>query len=91
MFYQHFLNLVQLPSLNEWRAKVRNWEILEMAGDAIDGTSMEIYKSLIETRKLYLSGHRHFHCIHTKVVIDNLGNICYIDSGFLGNQNDAKQ
>ncbi|CAG2254071.1 unnamed protein product [Mytilus edulis] len=68
-----------------------NWEKLPMAVGAIDGTSTEIYRPLVEPQELYYSGHRHFHCVHTQVVIDNLGKICYIDAGFVGHQNDAQQ
>jgi hypothetical protein len=32
-----------------------------------------------------------FHAIHTQVVIDNAGYICYAEARFLGHQNDAKQ
>lgn len=60
---------------------------LPVAEDATDGITTEIYRSLIEPQKLYFSGHRHFHCIHTRVVVENLGKI-YIDSGFLGHQKD---
>jgi hypothetical protein len=41
--------------------------------------------------QLYFSGHRHFHAIHTQVIIDNAGYICYAEARFLGHQNDAKQ
>jgi hypothetical protein len=37
-----------------------------------------------------INGHRHFHVIHTQVVVDNTGKICHIQSGFLGHQNDAQ-
>jgi hypothetical protein len=45
----------------------------------------------IELQELYFSGHRHFHAIHTQVIIDNAGYICYAEARFLGHQNDAKQ
>ncbi|VDI60819.1 Hypothetical predicted protein [Mytilus galloprovincialis] len=70
---------------------MENWEKLPMAVGAIDGTLTEIYRPLVELQELYYSGHRHFHCVHTQVVIDYLGKICYIDAGFLGYQNDAQQ
>jgi hypothetical protein len=31
------------------------------------------------------------HAIHTQVVIDNAGYICYVEARFLGHQNDTKQ
>ncbi|VDI61573.1 Hypothetical predicted protein [Mytilus galloprovincialis] len=62
-----------------------------MAVGAIDGTSTEIYRPLVEPQELYYSGHRHFHCVHNQVVNDNLGKICYIDAGVLRHQKDAQQ
>jgi hypothetical protein len=50
---------------------------LESAVGLIDSTSTEIYHPQIEPQELYFSGHRHFHAIHTQVVIDNVGYICY--------------
>ena len=43
------------------------------------------------TRTIFFSGHQHFHAIHTQVIIDNAGYICYAEARFLGHQNDAKQ
>ena len=51
-------------------------------------TSTEICLSQIELQELYFSGHRHFHAIHTQVIIDNAGCICYAEARF---KNDAKQ
>ncbi|VDI75488.1 Hypothetical predicted protein [Mytilus galloprovincialis] len=70
---------------------MENWEKLPMAVGAIDGTLTEIYRPLVEPQELYYSGRRHFHCVHTQVVIDYLGKICYINAGFLGYQNDTQQ
>ncbi|XP_071150488.1 melanopsin-A-like [Mytilus edulis] len=36
-------------------------------------------------------GHRNYHAIHTQVIVDNEGSICYVESGYLGNQNEAQQ
>jgi hypothetical protein len=54
-------------------------------------TSTEICLSQIELQELFFSEHRHFHAIHTQVIIDNAGYICYAEARFLGHQNDAKQ
>ena len=75
--------------INEQREERCPWTKLECAVGAIDGTSTEICLSQIELQKLYFSGHRHFHAIHTQVVIDNAGYICYAEARFLGRQNDA--
>ena len=88
---ERFSRFVQWPSLNEWGEKSGTWEKLPMAVGAIDGTSTEIYRPLNEPQELYFSGHRHFHSIHTQVVVDTSGKICHVESGFLGHQNDAQQ
>ena len=51
----------------------------------------EIYRPQTEPQEHSFSGHRHYHCIHTQVVINNKGEIYFIESGFLGHQNDAQQ
>ena len=66
---------VQWPTINKWREKRGSWAKLESAVGAIDGTSTEIYRLEIEPQKLYFSGHRHVHAIHTQIVIDNDGYI----------------
>ena len=91
VFHRAFGFYVQWPNLNEWREKRGIWPKLQAAVGAIDGTSIEIYRPQVEPQEIYFSGHRHFHAIHTQVVIDNTGTICYIESGFLGHQNDAQQ
>jgi hypothetical protein len=45
------------------------WQKLPFAVGAIDGTSTEI-----ESQEHYYSGNRHYHCIHTQVVITNDGD-----------------
>jgi len=82
---------VQWPTINEWREKQSSWTKLESAVGVIDSTSTEIYHPQIEPQELNFSGHRHFHAIHTQVVIENSGCICYAEARFLGHQNDAKQ
>jgi hypothetical protein len=44
----------------------------------------------MKTFEIHPCGHRHFHVIHTQVVVDNTGEICHIQSGFLGHHNDAQ-
>jgi hypothetical protein len=46
---------------------------------------------MIEPQQHYYSGHRHYHAIHSQVVIDNTGEIRHIECGFLGHQHDAQQ
>ena len=51
---------------------------------AIDRTSHKIERPTAIPQRPFYSGHRHFHCFHTVVIVDNTGNICYIHSGFTG-------
>lgn len=44
---------------------------------------------LPELQRQYYSGHRHYHCVHTQVVIDNNKKIVHVESGFRGHNNDA--
>jgi len=75
---EHF---VQWPTINEQREKRCSWTKLESAVGVIDSTSTEIYHPQIESQELYFSGHLHY-AIHTQVVIDNAGYICYTESRF---------
>ena len=91
IFEEYFGSFVRWPTLNEWLELRGEWQKLPLVIGAIDGTSSEIYRPQTEPQEHYFSGHRHYHCIHTQVVINNKGEICFIESGFLGHQNDAQQ
>ena len=82
---------MQWPTLAKWTEIIGNWNKLLVTVGAIDGTSSEIDRPKTNSQELYFSGHRHFHTIHTQVVVDNAGIICHIQSGFQGHQNDAEQ
>ena len=75
------------PTVAEWQVMRETWAKLPSAVGAIDGTSHRIYRPEVE----HYSGHRHFHCIHTHVVVDVHGTIRYIESGYQGHLNDAQQ
>jgi hypothetical protein len=66
-----------------------NWPDMPNVVGAIDGTSHAIQRPSAEPERLFYSGHRHYHCLHTQIIIDNNNNICYIHSGFLGHLNDS--
>ena len=82
---------VEWPTLNEWLSLRHGWPQLPNALGAIDGTSHPIYRPQNEPQEQFYSGHRHMHCIHTQVLVDNQNRIRLIRSGFLGHQNDAQQ
>jgi hypothetical protein len=80
--------LIRWPSMEEWDSLRDNWPELKGAVGCIDGTSHRINRPT-ENQGLFYSGHRHMHCIHTQVIIDNCKRIRYIKSSFLGHNNDA--
>ena len=67
-----------------------NWQEFPNVVGAIDATPHEIYRPLTEPQRLYYSGHRHYHCINTQIIIDNEGHIRFLQSGFLGRTHDAQ-
>jgi hypothetical protein len=81
---------IEWPTINEWQNLRWNWPKIVPAVGAIDGTSHEIYRPKINQQQ-YFSGHRHYHCLHSQIVIDNTGKIRHVETGFFGHQNDAQQ
>ena len=83
---------IEWPSMEEWRNLMNNWTDLHGIVGCIDGTSHAIYTCTCMpgdgTQRLYYSGHRKYHCIHSVVIIDNEKRIRYIHSGFRGHLND---
>ena len=57
------------PSRREWREMRRVWPELPDAVGAIDATSQKINQQLNENQADYYIGHRHYHCMHTQIVI----------------------
>lgn len=55
----------------------------------IDGTPHEIYRPEVEPQWEFYSGHRHYHLMNTQLIVDSLGNIVFLQAGFLGSMNDA--
>ena len=55
---------------------------------AIDRTSHVIYRPQVEPQETYYSGHRNYHAVHTQIIVEI---IRYVESGFLGHQNDGQQ
>jgi hypothetical protein len=81
---------IKWPTVEVWRERINTWSQLPFAVGAIDGTSVKINKPQTEPQRLYFSGHRHFHAVHTQVIVDNYGT-CFVECGFLGHLNDAQQ
>ena len=91
VFLRHLKRFIRWPTWQEWDAMRGIWPELHDAVGSIDGTSHEIYRPIVEPQEQYYSGHRQYHAIHTQIVVDNLGTIRFIQSGFLGHLNDAQQ
>lgn len=89
LWHQYHLDIVW-PTVEEWENMRNDWEELEGVVGCIDGTSHEIAIPGVEPQRLFYSGHRKYHCLHTQVIIDNSHKIRYIHSGFLGHMNDAQ-
>ena len=90
-FERKLKGFIQWPSVADWQSHRGVWEKIKPAVGAIDGTSHQIYRPSVEPQEQYFSGHRYYHAIHTQVVVDTTGYIRYVESGFLGHQNDAQQ
>ena len=66
-----------------------NWLSFPDAVGCIDGTSHEIYRPETEPQEFFYSGHIHYHLMNTQLIVDNIGNIVFLQAGFLGAMNDA--
>lgn len=87
--WPYFHNQVSLPSLAEWNALRGNWHSFPDAVGCINGTPHEIYRPEAEPQQDFFSGHHHYHLMNTQLIVDNLGNIVFLQAGFLGSINDA--
>ncbi len=68
-----------------------NWDLFPGAVTVIDGTRHEIQRPQTEPQQHFYSGHCRFHNFSTQLIMDNSGNIVFIQSGFLGHNNDSAQ
>lgn len=91
MLWSYFRELVQWPNADQWLAMAHEWEIFPGAVAVIDGTRHEIQRPQTEPQQQFYSGHCRYHNFSTQIIMDNRGNIVYIQSGFLGHNNDSAQ
>lgn len=89
ILWRYFHNQVTWPTMAEWNALRGNWHSFPNAVGCIDGTPHEIYRPEAEPQGEFYSGHRHYHLMNTQLIVDNLGNIVFLQAGFLGAMNDA--
>ena len=87
--HELYAGSVRWPTVAEWTRLGGKWRDMPLVVGMIDATSHRIYKPKTERETLYYSGHRHFHCVHTQIIVDNNGVLRYIKSGFKGHNNDA--
>ena len=83
MLWTHFRNMIQRLNMTY------NWEHFLGAVEAIDGTRHEIQTPQTEPQQHFYSGHYRYHNFSTQIVKDNRGRIVFIQSGFLGHNNDS--
>ena len=91
MLWTYFRELVQWPNAEQWLGMAHDWEMFPGAVAVIDGTRHEIQRPQIEPQQQFYSGHCRYHNFSTQIIMDNRGNIVYIQSGFLGHNNDSAQ
>ncbi|EDO30529.1 predicted protein [Nematostella vectensis] len=87
--WRYFQNQMQWPIDLEWTNMMGNWPEFPSAVGSIDSTPHEIYRPLTEPQILFYSGHRHYHCFNTLLIIDNQGHLRYVHAGFMGSMHDA--
>ena len=87
--WRYFQNQIRWPNVLEWGNLMGNWPEFPNVVGAIDSTPHQIYRPLSEAQRPFYSGHRHYHCMNTQLVIDNDGNIRFVQAGFLGSTHDA--
>lgn len=87
--WRYFQNQIRWPNVNEWANLMGNWSEFPNAVGSIDATPHEIYRPITEPQRAFYSGHRHYHCMNTQLIIDNFGHLRFVQAGFLGSMNDA--
>lgn len=89
VLWKFFENQVSWPSIDEWNALRGTWPSFPDAVGCIDRTPHQIYRPEVEPQWEFYSGHRHYHLMNTQLIVDGLGNIVFLQAGFLGSMNDA--
>lgn len=87
--WQYFQNQISWPNNAEWINLMGNWHEFPNVVGSIDSTPHEIYRPHTEPQRLFYSGHRHYHCFNTQLVVDNNGHLRFVHAGFFGSTHDA--
>ena len=91
LLWHYFKGQVQWPTHQQWIDMANHWELFPGAVAIIDGTRHEIQRPGIEPQQHFYSGHCRYHNFSTQIIMDNHGNIVFMQSGFLGHNNDSAQ
>ena len=89
LLWHYFKGQVQWPTHQQWIDIANHWELFPGAVAIIDGTRHEIQRPGIEPQQHFYSGHCRYYNFSTQIIMDNHGNIVFIQSGFLGHNNDS--
>ena len=87
--WRYFQTQIRWVNVMEWGNLMGNRPEFHNVTSAIDAIPHRIYRLLSEPQRPFYNGHRHYHCMNTQLVIDNQGNIRFIQAGFLGSTHDA--
>ena len=74
VLWRFFENQVSWPSIAQWNSLRGIWPSFPDAVGCVDGTPHEIYRPEVEPQQL---------------IVNSLGNIVFLQAGFLGSMNDA--
>lgn len=87
--WRHFHNQINWANNLEWLNMMGNWPEFPTAVGSIDATPHEIYRPITEPQRLFYSGHRHYHCFSTQLILDSHGHLRHVHAGFVGSMADA--
>ena len=82
ILWRFFHNQVHWPTVDEWNALRGNWQSFPNAVGCLDGTPHKIYRPQVEPQREFYSGHRHYHLMNTQLIVDNLGNIVFLQAAW---------
>jgi hypothetical protein len=91
VLWNYFKEQVKWPTAEQWLEMANHWNMFPGAVAVIDGTRHRIQRPQTEPQQIFYSGHCRYHNFSTQIIMDNHGNIVFIQSGFLGHNNDSGQ
>ena len=91
VLWNYFKEFVRWPTAEQWLEMAHHWEMFPGAVAVIDGTRHRIQRPQTEPQQSFYCGHTRCHNFSTQIVMNNQGNIVFIQSGFIGHNNDSGQ